>query len=64
VESLVEKLHQAMNLLVKKGISLDQLLKSALISASCGVGPSPEPTAERVLSLAAEVSAEMQKRYL
>jgi hypothetical protein len=64
VESLVEKLHQAMNLLVKKGISFDQLLESALISASCGVGPSKEPTAERALSLAAEVSAEMRERYL
>ncbi len=63
VESLVEKLHQAMNLLVKKGIPLDQLLKSALISASCGAGPLPEPTAERVLSLAAEVSARMQEKY-
>jgi len=64
VESLVEKLHQAMNLLVKKGIPLDQLLKSALISASCGLGPSTEPTAERALSLAAEVSARMQEKYL
>jgi hypothetical protein len=64
VESLVEKLHQAMNLLVKKGIPLDQLLKSALISASCGVGPSTEPTAERALSLAAEVSARMQEKHL
>ncbi len=64
VESLVEKLHQAMNLLVKKGIPLDLLLESALISASCGAGPLPEPTAERVLSLVAEVSARMQEKYL
>jgi len=63
-ESLVEKLHQAMNLLVKKGIPLDKLLKAALISGSCGVGPSSEPTAERVLSLAAEVSARMREKYL
>lgn len=63
-ESLVEKLHQAMNLLIKKGVPFDQLLKSALISGSCGVGPSSEPTAERVLSLAAEVSARMQEKYL
>jgi hypothetical protein len=35
-----------------------------LISASCGVGPSTEPTAERALSLAAEVSARMQEKYL
>jgi hypothetical protein len=63
-ESLVEKLYQAMNLLVKKGIPFDQLLKSALISGSCGVGPSSEPTAERVLSLAAEVSARMREKHL
>lgn len=63
-ESLVEKLHRAMNLLVKKGIPLDLLLESALVSGSCGVGPLSEPTAERVLSLAAEVSAEMRRRYL
>ena len=64
VESLVEKLYQAMNLLVKKGIPLDQLLASTLISGSCGVGPLSEPAAERVLSLAAEVSTEMRRRYL
>jgi hypothetical protein len=63
-ESLVEKLHWAMNLLVKKGIPLDRLLESALISASCGVGPSSEPTAERALSLAAEVSDRMREKYL
>jgi hypothetical protein len=64
VESLVEKLYQAMNLLVKKGIPLDRILESALISASCGVGPMSEPAAERALSLAAEVSARMRERHL
>lgn len=62
-ESLVEKLHQAMDLLVKKGIPFDLLLESALISGSCGVGPLSEPTAERVLALTAEVSARMQEKY-
>lgn len=63
-ESLMEKLHQAMNLLVKKGIPLDLLLESALVSGSCGTGPLSEPAAERVLSLAAEVSVRMRERYL
>ena len=64
VESLVERLHEAMNLLVKKGIPFDDLIASALITPSCGTGSLTEPTAERILELTAQVSAEMRRRYL
>jgi len=64
VESLVERLHEAMNLLVRKGIPFDDLIASALITPSCGTGSLSEPTAERILELTAQVSAEMRRRYL
>jgi methionine synthase II (cobalamin-independent) len=62
--SLVERLHQAMELLVRKGICYDDLLAASLVSACCGLGSIPLEWAERALALAADVSKEMRKRYL
>jgi hypothetical protein len=63
-ETLVERLLQAMNLLVSKGIALDELLASALISPCCGLGSLSVAEAERVLELTGSVSQEMRRRYL
>jgi hypothetical protein len=63
-ESLVERLHEAMGLLVVKGIALDDLLGAGLVMPSCGLGPLDPPTAQRVLELTARVSTEMQARYV
>jgi methionine synthase II (cobalamin-independent) len=63
-ETLVDRLLQAMNLLVSKGIALDDLLTSALISPCCGLGSLSVQEAERVLELTAGVSKEMRRRYL
>jgi methionine synthase II (cobalamin-independent) len=63
-ETLVDRLLWAMNLLVSKGIALDDLLASALISPCCGLGSLSVPEAERVLELTASVSQEMRRRYL
>jgi hypothetical protein len=64
VESLVERLHQAMDLLVQKGIPLDDLLESALISPACGTGSLPVETAIRVFNVTRGVSQAMRERYV
>jgi methionine synthase II (cobalamin-independent) len=64
VASLVERLHAAMNLLVRKGISWEQLLESALVTPACGLGPLPVEEAERGVELMAGVSAAMRDRHL
>ncbi len=51
VDSLVERLHEGMNLLVRKGIPLDDLLQSALITPACGLGTLTVEQAERALEL-------------
>ncbi len=64
VHSLVDRLHQAIDLLVQKGVSRDQLLAAGLVTPSCGAGSLDSPTANRILELTAAVSAEMQARYV
>jgi hypothetical protein len=64
VESLVERLHVAIDLLVQKGVSKDMLLGAGLVTPSCGTGSLDPPTAERVLDLTAKVAAEMRARYV
>lgn len=64
VDSLVDRLHQAMDLLVQKGVSLDKLLAAGLVMPSCGVGSLDPDTAERVLEFTADVSAQMRSRYV
>nr|MBC7244164.1 methionine synthase [Chloroflexota bacterium] len=63
-ESLLERLHQAMDLLVRKGLAQDKLLAAGLVTPSCGTGSLDRHTAERVLELTAEVSAQMRARYV
>jgi methionine synthase II (cobalamin-independent) len=63
VESLVEKLRSAMDLLVQKGIHRDDLLPASWITPACGLGPVTEDLAERNLSLTAGVSRAMRERY-
>ena len=63
-DNLVERLCQAMHLLVKKGICFDDLLAASLVSPSCGLGTMTVEDAERALALCAGVSRGMRKRYL
>lgn len=63
-ESLVDRLHQAMQLLVSKGIALDDLLGASLVSPCCGLGTLSLEDAERALALTAGVSREMRRRYV
>ncbi len=62
-ETLVERLHEAMGLLVRKGIPFEKLLAASLITPSCGTGTLSPALAERIFALTAEVSAEMRRRY-
>ncbi len=62
-ESLVERLHAAMGLLVCKGIPLEKILAASIITPSCGTGMLNPPLAERIFTLTAEVAAEMRRRY-
>ncbi len=62
-ESLLLRLEQAMQLLVPKGISLDKIVESSLITPSCGTGSLFENTAEKVLATTAEVSRLAREKY-
>jgi len=63
VESLVRRLHDAMSLLVEKGVPLDDMINAALITPSCGLRSLSIEAAERALELTAAVSAAMRERY-
>jgi methionine synthase II (cobalamin-independent) len=63
VDSLVARLHEAMNLLVRKGISFDDLIASSLITPSCGLRTLSEEAAERAFELTVGVSETMRERY-
>jgi hypothetical protein len=63
-ETLVERLLEAMNLLVSKGVALDDLLAASLISPCCGLTTLSVEDADRAMDLTARVSTEMRRRYL
>jgi len=63
VESLVARLHEAMDLLVRKGISFDDLIHASLITPSCGLRTVSEKAAERAFELTVQVSETMRERY-
>ncbi|MHB1294797.1 MAG: uroporphyrinogen decarboxylase/cobalamine-independent methonine synthase family protein [Anaerolineae bacterium] len=64
VQSLVDRLHAGMDLLAAKGVSRDALLRSGLVTPSCGVGSLTPELAERVFELTVGVAAEMRRRYV
>lgn len=55
-ESLVGRLEQLMLALANKGIDLDLLKRTSLITPQCGLGPLDEPLAEKALFLLSQVS--------
>ncbi len=62
-ESLVEKLEEAIDLLVSKGVPKDAILSASMITPSCGTGSLRVETSERVMALTAEVSRIMKEKY-
>jgi hypothetical protein len=63
-QGLVDRLHGALELLVRKGVARDKLLAAGLVTPSCGTGSLEPHNAQRVLALTAEVSALMRARYV
>jgi len=63
-EHLVERLHEAIGLLARKGVPQEALLQRGFVTPSCGTGPLSVPLAERVLALTGQVSAIMRDRYV
>lgn len=56
VDLLMEKLHSGIELLAKKGIDKETVLKSLLLSPSCGLGTLDTEKAERIFRLLAEAA--------
>ena len=63
VETLVDRLLGAMDLLVQKGLHRDDILQASLVTTSCGLGSLSEDLAEHILALTAGVSQAMRARY-
>jgi hypothetical protein len=63
VESLTGRFLAAVDLLVKKGMHVDDILQSSLITPACGLGSLTEDLAERILLLTTGVSQAMRERY-
>ena len=64
VETLVTRLHDAIEEMVKKGVPREAILASGLVSPSCGLASLRPSLAERVFDLTVGVSQEMRKRYV
>jgi methionine synthase II (cobalamin-independent) len=59
-DTLIAKFNEGIQSLEKHGITRDRLLEQAMITPSCGVGSLPLGTAERAISLTAEVSGALR----
>jgi len=63
VASLRDRLEAAMSPFTHRGIPFKQLVEHGLLTPSCGLSGITEETAERVLSLLAELSAHIRAKY-
>jgi hypothetical protein len=63
VDSLLARFHDALDLLIGKGLHQDNLLSSALIMPSCGCGSLAVETADRVFKMTGELARALQERY-
>ncbi len=64
VASLSDRLDEAMAPFTRDGVSIRQLRQQSLLTPSCGLAALTEEAAERALSLLAELSALLRRRYL
>ncbi len=64
VESLSDRLGEAMAFLTRKGIGLDMLVQQSLITPSCGLGGLTLEQADRAMTLAEGLSQAMRAKYL
>ena len=63
VEGLMEKLETGIQALAGKGIPVERLRESCLITPSCGMGLMSQEAAEKAMGLTAELSARMREKY-
>jgi methionine synthase II (cobalamin-independent) len=61
--NLTDRLQEAIKLVASKGVPLDALLASALITPTCGMRTLSEKAAEHALGLLAQVSQQMRAKY-
>jgi methionine synthase II (cobalamin-independent) len=62
-DSLVIRLDKNMERLAEKGISKDSILRSSLITPSCGLGPTTPEYAKSALSILKEVSNKIREKH-
>jgi methionine synthase II (cobalamin-independent) len=62
-DSLTERLENNIKSLAERGISLDDLLASSIITPSCGLGPASVRCAEKALPTLNEISKNMRDKY-
>ncbi len=62
-DSLTERLENNMKTLSEKGVSFDDILRSSIITPSCGLGPSTVRGAEKAMPMLREVSIKMREKY-
>ena len=63
IQSLMSRLEEGMQLLVSKGLVLEELLHRALITPSCGFGLQTVKRAEKIVKLTNELSKALRKKY-
>jgi methionine synthase II (cobalamin-independent) len=63
VDSLVDKLERGMAELVAKGVDMDLLLRSSLVTPQCGLGGLDELMAVEALDLLVQVSDKMRAKH-
>ncbi len=62
-DSLTLRLEDKMKTLSKKGISIDEIINSSIITPSCGLGPSTVSAAEKALPILRKISDNMRDKY-
>ncbi|MBI2908108.1 MAG: methionine synthase [Chloroflexi bacterium] len=62
-DTLLASLQEAMEMLAKKGIKFEDLVRRSLITPSCGLGTMSVEGAERALMLTASLSRAMREQY-
>lgn len=63
VENLIQRLEDGMDLLVKKGLDHDTILRQSFITPACGLGPLSLAEAKYAMQLTQSISEQMQAKF-
>ena len=61
LDELCQKLNKALNILERKGINKELLMKNSLFSPSCGMGLLNEKNGEKIMNLTAALAERMKR---